>query len=213
MLNLDTKYEIERRKIYLKHLKRYNEYLSKRFGLEYPPKAHLSSKQRTGMLQIEKFKVGDIVNIDVNDANGRLITEAIVLGIQKGKEDGERLHFAFNSKPIRHGYSCSSFIIPTGYSYQYYITEEELNTGKATISLKTNATPAKTSIMSIISKARMLFKLEPEKTFIKAGIMDQNGNLTDDGKTLFIEFLLNKYGPEFKTEVADKIVAEDENRA
>lgn len=44
-------------------------------------------------------------------------------------------------------------------------------------------------------------KGEPEKTFIETGILDQNEELTPDGKTLLLNFLLTKYKDEFNKEV------------
>lgn len=59
-----------------------------------------------------------------------------------------------------------------------------------------------------------LRKNEPEKTFIKAGVLDSNENLTLEGQEVFLSFLLGKFGAEFKTEVVDKIVAaNDEAKA
>lgn len=51
---------------------------------------------------------------------------------------------------------------------------------------------------------------EPEKTYIKAGILNDNEEFTDEGKVLFLEYLLGK-NPEFKA-VAEQIVAEKEKK-
>lgn len=64
--------------------------------------------------------------------------------------------------------------------------------------------------MNLIEKAKLAFKGEPEKTFIKAGVMDSNENLTADGQALFLTYLLKKNGDDFKTTVIDPILADEE---
>ncbi len=63
--------------------------------------------------------------------------------------------------------------------------------------------------MNLIEKAKLAFKGEPEKSFIKAGVMDSNENLTNEGQSLFLTYLLKKNGEDFKTTVIDPILAED----
>lgn len=65
-------------------------------------------------------------------------------------------------------------------------------------------------IMSLIEKAKLAFKSEPEKSFIKVGVMDSNENLTIDGKELLLTYLLEKNKDDFKTTVVDPILAEQE---
>lgn len=62
--------------------------------------------------------------------------------------------------------------------------------------------------MTLIEKFALMSKGEPEKSFIKTGVMEMNGKLTEDGKQLFLMFLLKKFGPEFKTEVVDGLSAD-----
>ena len=52
----------------------------------------------------------------------------------------------------------------------------------------------------------LAFKKEPQKSYIKAGIMDTDENLTDDGKDVFLTYLINK-DADFKKEVVDPILA------
>lgn len=66
------------------------------------------------------------------------------------------------------------------------------------------------SMSSLKQKFAIAFKGEPEKSFIKAEIMNVDESLTDDGESLLLAFLLKKFGAEFKTEVVDVILAEDE---
>lgn len=69
-----------------------------------------------------------------------------------------------------------------------------------------------TNNMNLLEKFALMSKGEPEKSFIKAGVMEMNGKLTEDGKQLFFMFLLKKFGAEFKTEVVDGILAYSEEK-
>lgn len=64
--------------------------------------------------------------------------------------------------------------------------------------------------MNLIEKAKLVFKSESEKSFIKAGVMDSNENLTTDGKELFLTYLFEKNKDDFKTTIIDPILAEEE---
>ncbi len=69
-------------------------------------------------------------------------------------------------------------------------------------------------IMSDLSTAYKLARTpEPQKSFIKAGVTDQNGDFTNDGKLLFNAFLIEKFGAEFKETVVDPILAEQEKKS
>jgi hypothetical protein len=59
--------------------------------------------------------------------------------------------------------------------------------------------------MNLVQKFKLMTKSEPEKSFIEKGIMDENEALTEDGKTLFTAYLLQRFKAEFKTDVVDKI--------
>lgn len=67
-----------------------------------------------------------------------------------------------------------------------------------------------TKNMNLIEKFKLASKTEPEKTFIKAGVMTMDGELTPEGKGLWAAFLVKKFGEEFKTNVVDPILAEME---
>lgn len=71
-----------------------------------------------------------------------------------------------------------------------------------------------TNIMPDLKKDfALLFVAEPEKTFRKTGLTDNTDMLTPDGQTIFLSWLLNsKYAADFKTEVADKLLAEMEKK-
>ncbi len=69
------------------------------------------------------------------------------------------------------------------------------------------------SNMNLKDKFAIAFKGEPQKSFIKAGVMNPDESLTSDGKELFMAYLLQKNGDDFKTTVVDPILAEDAKKA
>jgi hypothetical protein len=68
----------------------------------------------------------------------------------------------------------------------------------------------KNSMTSLKALWKDLNRSEPEKTFIREGILDEDREFTTEGKSLFNAFLLEKYGEEFKTTVLDPIIKERE---
>lgn len=64
--------------------------------------------------------------------------------------------------------------------------------------------------MSLKQKFAMLMKGEPEKSFFKAGITNADYSLTTEGQGILMEWLLKKNGAEFKAEVVDPILKEQE---
>lgn len=79
-------------------------------------------------------------------------------------------------------------------------SEEYLMENFKLVSSKTN--------MNLIQKLALLMKGEPEKSFFKAGITNPDYTLTEEGKEVFMQWLLKKNGDAFKTEVVDPILAE-----
>ena len=69
------------------------------------------------------------------------------------------------------------------------------------------------SMTTMIEAWKLSRKPEPQKTFIKAGVTEENGDFTSEGKLLFNAFLLEKYGDEFKKEVVDPLLEAQENNA
>ena len=63
------------------------------------------------------------------------------------------------------------------------------------------------AMTSLKEKFALAFKGEPEKSFIKAGVMNSDESLTTDGKEVFLAYLLKKNGDDFKTTVIDPILA------
>jgi len=66
--------------------------------------------------------------------------------------------------------------------------------------------------MNIKEKFVQAFLKEPEKTFRKLEITNGDGILTEDGQKVFLGWLLNKYGTDFKTEVCDGLLEEEKTK-
>lgn len=68
----------------------------------------------------------------------------------------------------------------------------------------------KKPMSSLRDTIKLAFKKEPEKSFIKIGILDSNEELTQDGRDLVLKFLLEQNKELFKKEIVDPILAEME---
>jgi len=66
--------------------------------------------------------------------------------------------------------------------------------------------PNQTIMSNLAEKFVTVFKSEPEKSFRKAGVTNGDDQLTTDGQTVFLSWLLKKHGNDFKTEVIDPIL-------
>ncbi len=66
--------------------------------------------------------------------------------------------------------------------------------------------------MNIKESFVLAFKREPEKTFRKLEITNGDDVLTEDGKIIFLSWLLKKFQDDFKKEVADQLLAEQEKK-
>ena len=64
--------------------------------------------------------------------------------------------------------------------------------------------------MNLKEKFANMFLREPEKSFRKAGITGTAGALTTDGQDVFLTWLLQKFGEEFKEQVVDKLPEDKE---
>lgn len=67
--------------------------------------------------------------------------------------------------------------------------------------------------MGLIDKMALVFKGEPEKSFIKAGVMNTDETLTKEGEAVFLAYLLKANGADFKTKVVDPILADEDAKA
>lgn len=61
-------------------------------------------------------------------------------------------------------------------------------------------------IMDIKEKFLVALKSEPHKSFRKAGITNGDDLLTEEGQSIFLTYLLNKYGSEFKKDIVDGLL-------
>jgi hypothetical protein len=66
----------------------------------------------------------------------------------------------------------------------------------------------KTFMSDTLEKFKKLFQAEPLKTFVKAGIKEDDGELTQDGESIVLELMAKKFETELK-EIADKMLAEE----
>lgn len=62
--------------------------------------------------------------------------------------------------------------------------------------------------MNIKSIYKNITRKEPERSFVKAGITDSNDELTQEGKDLFLSFLLEQHKDEFNKTVVQPILEE-----
>lgn len=74
---------------------------------------------------------------------------------------------------------------------------------------KQDVKPKNNYMTNLKEKMALVFKGEPEKSFIKAGIMNADETLTSDGQAIFLAWLLKNEGDAFKKEVVDPILAEE----
>lgn len=68
----------------------------------------------------------------------------------------------------------------------------------------------KTTNMTLLSQIKALTRSEPEKTFVKAGVMNEDLTLTTEGKDLFLDFMLEANKDAFKAQIVDKIIEAQE---
>ena len=64
-------------------------------------------------------------------------------------------------------------------------------------------------IMNLTQSFKAIFRTEPAKTFVKAGITNENGDMTSEGQTIFLSYLLQIHGDAFKKDIVDEILKEE----
>jgi hypothetical protein len=79
---------------------------------------------------------------------------------------------------------------------------------KESLKIISSTATTKVTNMSIISQFKNILRSEPNKTFVKIGILDDKEVLTQDGKDLLLNYLLSKNQDDFNTTVAQPILAE-----
>ena len=72
-----------------------------------------------------------------------------------------------------------------------------------------NLLDSKTNMSTISQKIKKLIRTEPNKTFVKAGFMDENENVTEDGRLALNHILWNANEAKLKA-LADNILKEDD---
>lgn len=66
----------------------------------------------------------------------------------------------------------------------------------------------KTNNMSILSKIKQITRSEPEKTFVEVGFLNDNEEITEDGRAVLEQILWEQNKDKLK-ELADKLVEAD----
>ena len=126
------------------------------------------------------FKVGDRVKI--TSANGVLTNGEYTLSVFKSMYD-----FCVEG----HGSSYGSPLA----DYKFELIEPSLTNNQ----------------MDIKEKFVLALTPEPKKSFRKAGITNGDDLLTDEGQRIFLTWLLHsKYADEFKKDVVDGLLADQE---
>lgn len=130
-----------------------------------------------------KFKIGDKVRIiddDNNHSNPLIGEETTIIKIDESKKK----------------YPYSLAICGNNFGTRFGGHELELITNN-----KNN--------MNILEQIKLARKSEPEKTLVKAGLMNMDESLTEEGKQVLQDILIQEYKTKMKT-IADIIIAEKE---
>lgn len=148
------------------------------------------------MVKIEYVQIGDEVT-----SSGLCSGCDSAVVVCKGRGNSVYVHTNGDGKPV--GDSC-----PCGkHNWILHTDEFSFNVIKKGWSKSTKN-------MSLISKAQLLFKGEPEKSFIKAGVLDSNEMPTEDGVKLVVATLLKdaEFAGKFKKTVVDPILADEDKK-
>lgn len=86
-----------------------------------------------------------------------------------------------------------------GFNYSYVVNPKNV---------KLLSSPNTLKSMSIKEKFIISLLPEPEKSFRKAGITNEDGLITEDGQTLLMTWLLNQYKATFNDQVVQPLLAE-----
>lgn len=80
---------------------------------------------------------------------------------------------------------------------------------KQSLSIRNNNVPEvhiTKNTMTLIATVRNLFRSEPEKSFIKTGIMNDNATFTPEGRDLFIDYLLQQNKEAFNKDLVQPLL-------
>lgn len=151
-----------------------------------------------------KFKVGDKVKF-----------------LNSGDGDYEQ---GFNQMQIEHGYTPdpedTGVIVAINDSIKRYLIKFSTNRNNDKImclsfhehTLQLIKSNPIINSMTLMDKFAMLMKGEPEKSLFKAGITNKDYTLTEEGHEVFMQWLLKKFGADFKTEVVDKLLEAEKEK-
>ena len=146
---------------------------------------------------MQKFKIGDIVKITANKlrSDGMIGAEYVIAGLYNANHDN--------------GNSSNRYIGPLwwltrvvgGSTSSCYCYEPEMELVSRS---------KKNTIMDIKEKFILARKKEPQKSFFKAGITDEQDMLTKEGKEIYLTWRLAKDEKEFNEEVVQDLLKEEE---
>lgn len=149
---------------------------------------------------MNKFKIGDKVKIieeyEYKTENHGIPKNLIIHGMIGGHKDAKIVD-VYNEYLIVNFINKNGKIMQLGYLEDSLelVEESKIINNKIELNMK--------------EKFITMFLSEPEKSFRKAGITNGDGMLTNDGKTIFLAWLLKKEGNTFKTEVVDELIKEE----
>lgn len=94
---------------------------------------------------------------------------------------------------------------------QYYDGEKGYGLGKfSDYDIELIESNNKINMSNIKEKFALMFKNDPEKSFRLSGITNGDDLLTDDGRNIFLSWLLRQNGKKFKEEVVDELLKKEE---
>lgn len=93
--------------------------------------------------------------------------------------------------------------IATSENYSGIATYTHKGSDTATITIKKTT---KLPMNSLARKVKQLFTAEPQKSFQKTGITDEDGSLTESGSIVFLDWLLSKNQDAFNTDIVQPLL-------
>lgn len=133
----------------------------------------------------------------------------------KVKIIGDRFHDSNGSRINEKGRICTIYRLccdsykDNGYIGRLYELRNE--DGQQTYAFEDDLQVINNNMsVNIKEKFTLAFKKEPEKSFRKTGITNGDDFLTEDGQLIFLGWLLKKHGEEFKKDVVDDLLKDQE---
>lgn len=131
---------------------------------------------------MEKFKEGDIVEMKDTCSSAR---------------EGHKYRLRLDGGSLYAGFSI----------------EEGIDDGSCSCESYWKLISSNNTIMSsVVEQFKVALLPEPEKTFRKLGITNGDNMLTEDGKTLFLNYLVNNMKEAFNKDVVSKLTAEEKKK-